>query len=99
MRSAPTRRDYHPRVLDAAPAARSDASLAEVMATMRAMRRLRPDPVPEALIDELIEAAMLAPTGSHQQGEVFVVVTDRARIARLAVLWREAAVIYEGWLA
>ena len=69
------------------------------MATMRAMRRLRPDPVPEALIDELIDAAMLAPTGGHQQGEVFVVVTDRARMARLAVLWREAAEIYEGWLA
>jgi nitroreductase len=86
-------------VLDAAPAARTDASLAEVMGTMRAMRRLRPDPVPEALIDELIEAAMLAPTGSHQQGELFVVVTDRARMARLAELWREAARIYEGWLA
>src|SRR3954454_6553471 len=80
--------DYHARVPDAAPAAPSDASLAEVMAT-RAMRRARPDPVPDELIDELIQAAMWAPTGSYQQGEVFVVVTDRARIARLAQLWRD----------
>ena len=91
--------DYDARVPDAAPAAVSDASLAEVMATMRAMRRLRPDPVPEALIDELIQAAMWAPTGSYQQGEVFVVVTDRARMARLAELWRDAVGMYEGWLA
>jgi nitroreductase len=69
------------------------------MATMRAMRRLRPEPVPEALIDELIQAAMWAPTGSYQQGEVFVVVTDRARIARMAELWRDAVGMYEGWLA
>ena len=84
---------------DAEPAATSVASLAETMATMRAMRRLRPDPVPEALIDELIKAAMWAPTGSYQQGEVFVVVTDRARMARLADVWRDAVAMYEGWLA
>jgi nitroreductase len=69
------------------------------MGSMRAMRRLRPDPVPDALIDELIDAAMWAPTGGYQQGEVFVVVTDRARIARLAELWRTAVAVYEGWLA
>ncbi len=66
---------------------------------MRAMRRLRPDPVPEALIDELIQAAMWAPTSSYQQGQVFVVVTDRARMARLAEVWGHAVDIYEGWLA
>jgi nitroreductase len=86
-------------VPDAAPAVGSEASLAEVMATMRAMRRLRPDPVPEGLIDELIEAAMWAPTSGYQQGQVFVVVTDRARMARLAEVWRDAVGIYEGWLA
>jgi nitroreductase len=91
--------DYHSRVLDAAPAAGTDASLAEVMATMRAMRRLRPDPVPGPLVDELVEAAMWAPTSGYQQGEVFIVVTDRAQIARLADLWRIAVDIYEGWLA
>ena len=84
---------------DARPSARPAASLAETMATMRAMRRLRPDPVPEALVDELIQAAMWAPSSSYQQGQVFIVVTDRARMARLAEVWRQAVQTYEGWLA
>ena len=68
------------------------------MATMRAMRRLRPDPVPTGLVRELIEAAMWAPSGGHQQGQVFIVVTDRDRMARLAEIWRTVADIYEGWI-
>jgi nitroreductase len=69
------------------------------MATMRAMRRLRPDPVPDGLVRELIEAAMLAPSGGDQQGQIFIVVTDRERIARLAEVWRAVVDMYEGWLA
>jgi nitroreductase len=69
------------------------------MATTRAMRRLRPDPVPEALVRKLIEAAMWAPSGGHQQGQIFIIVTDRERIARLAEVWRTVAGVYEGWLA
>jgi nitroreductase len=68
------------------------------MSTMRAMRRLRPDPVSEDLVRELIEAAMYAPSAGHQQGQVFIVVTDRARIARLATVWRTVVDIYEGWM-
>jgi nitroreductase len=68
------------------------------MTTMRAMRRLRPDPVPDELVRELIEAALCAPSAGHQQGQVFVVVTDRDRIARLAAVWRTVVDMYEGWL-
>jgi nitroreductase len=74
-------------------------SMVEVMATMRAMRRLRPDPVPGALVHELIEAAMYAPSAGHQQGQVFIVVTDRDRIARLATVWRMVVDMYELWMA
>ena len=77
----------------------SDQPLLEMMATMRAMRRLRPDPVPPELVRELIQAAMWAPSGSHQQGQVFIVVTDRERIARLAEIWRTVVDLYEGWIA
>ena len=31
-----------------------DAPIMEVMATMRAMRRLKPDPVPRQLLEELV---------------------------------------------
>jgi nitroreductase len=72
--------------------------MADVMTTMRAMRRLRPDPVPDDLVRELIEAAMCAPSAGHRQGQVFIVITDRARIARLATVWRTVVDMYEGWM-
>jgi nitroreductase len=65
-----------------------DAPLFEVMRTMRAMRRLKPDPVPDELLERLVEAATWAPSGSNAQAYAFVVVTDRAQMARLAELWR-----------
>lgn len=41
------------------------------MATQRAIRRLKPDPVDDALVMKLIELAFKAPTGSNiQNGEV-----------------------------
>jgi nitroreductase len=64
------------------------AALFDVMSTSRAIRRLGPDPVPEEMIRALIQAAVWAPTGSNQQGQAYVVITDRERIARLASLWR-----------
>jgi nitroreductase len=66
------------------------------MATMRAMRRLKPDPVPDELLDELVEAATWAPSGGNLQAYSYVVVTDRAQMARLAELWH---VICDWYLA
>ena len=65
-----------------------DAPLVEIMRTMRAMRRLRPDPVPRELLEKLVEAATWAPSGSNSQTYAYVVVTDREQIARLAPIWR-----------
>lgn len=72
----------------------ADAPIMEVMATMRAMRRLRPDPVPDKLLEELVEAATWAPSGGNVQAYSFVVVTDRAQMARLAELWRVVCAFY-----
>ena len=41
--------------------------LGEVMFSMRAMRRLKPDPVPEEDIRLLLEAAIQAPSPSNRQ--------------------------------
>jgi nitroreductase len=71
-----------------------DAPVMEVMATMRAMRRLKPDPVPDELLEKLVEAATWAPSGGNVQGYSFVVVTDRAQMARLAELWRVVCDFY-----
>jgi nitroreductase len=66
-----------------------EAPVMEVLRTMRAMRRLKPDPVPRELLEQLVEAAIWAPSASNQQLYSYVVVTDRAQMARLGVLWRD----------
>src|SRR3954453_17826705 len=71
-----------------------DAPLFEVLATMRAMRRLRPDPVPDELLTRLGEAATWAPSGANAQAHSFVALTDRAVMARLADLWRRCVELY-----
>jgi len=71
-----------------------EAPVMEVMATMRAMRRLKPDPVPDELLEQLVEAATWAPTGGNVQAYSFVVVTDREQMARLAEPWRVVCDFY-----
>jgi len=65
-----------------------EAPVMEVLRTMRAMRRLKPDPVPRELLEQLVEAATWAPSASNQQLYSYIVVTDRAQVARLGGLWR-----------
>lgn len=71
-----------------------DAPIMEVMATMRAMRRLKPDPVPREVLLDVVRAATWAPSGSDAQHYQFVVVTDRNVMAELAVLWRDVVDTY-----
>jgi len=66
-----------------------DAPIMEVLATTRAMRRLKPDPVPRELLEKLIAAATWGPTASDGQLYGYIVVTDREQIARLGALWRQ----------
>ncbi len=70
--------------------------LEEAMRTQRALRRLKPDPVDDALVLRLIELALRAPTGSNAQNWEFIVVKDRAVKARLARLNRQAWRLYGG---
>jgi nitroreductase len=52
--------------------------LEEAMTTQRAMRRLKDDPVDDALLLRMLELAQKAPTGSNQQNWEFMIVRDRA---------------------
>lgn len=54
------------------------ADLFEIMHTMRAMRRLKPDPVPDALLARVLDAAVCAPSGQNLQRWDFLVVGDAA---------------------
>jgi nitroreductase len=79
---------------EASARASAEAACLEVMSTMRAMRRLKPDPVPDELLTKLVEAATWAPSGSNLQGYEFVVATDRALMGRLAQLWGRSVEAY-----
>jgi len=72
-----------------------DAPILDVMSSMRAMRRLRPDPVPDDLLRQVIEAATWAPSAGHLQHASFVLVTDRAQMAKLAAIWRAVVAFYK----
>jgi nitroreductase len=61
--------------------------LYDAMSTLRAVRRLRPDPIPEQTIHRVIEAASWAPTGGNAQPWRVIVVRDRAKLARLGELY------------
>lgn len=71
-------------------------SLEEAMRTQRAIRRLKPDPIDDALVLRLIELALKAPTGSNAQQWEFVVVKDPVVKAKLARLNRIAWRLYGG---
>jgi nitroreductase len=69
----------------------ADNDVFHIMYTCRSMRRLKPDPVPDALIYRILDAGIRAPSGSGVQAWRFVVVTEPE-------LKRQIAEIYlRGW--
>ena len=56
--------------------AASSGDLFDVIHTTRAMRRLKPDPVPDALVRTILEAGACAPNGGNTQRWRFMVVKD-----------------------
>jgi len=55
-----------------------NTDLFEIMQTMRAMRRLKPDPVPDELIKRILQAGTCAPNGGNTQRWRFLVIKDPA---------------------
>ena len=68
--------------------------LLEGIRTARAIRRLKPDPVPIALIRKVCEAGTFAPSGGNRQPWQFIAVTDSERRAYIASLYRETFTQY-----
>jgi nitroreductase len=64
--------------------------LFDIIHTTRAMRRLKPDPVPDALIRQILEAGQCAPNGSNAQRWRFLVVKDRAIKQAVQVYYKRA---------
>jgi nitroreductase len=72
----------------------TDAGLWNVMSTMRAMRKLRPDPVPREMLEQLVEAASWAPSGNNAQSYSWIVVTDRQIMQQLEPIWAKCFEFY-----
>ena len=53
----------------------AEMGLFEATHTARALRRFKPDPVPDEVLARLIDAGVRAPTGSNLQNWRFVIVT------------------------
>jgi nitroreductase len=69
----------------------AEIGLFEAMYTARALRRLKPDPVPEDLITRVLEAGTRAPSGGNAQNWIFIVVRDQAQRQRLGAVYRKAS--------
>jgi nitroreductase len=55
----------------------------EVLYSSRALRRFKPDPIPEDVLFQLIDAAIRAPSGQNAQDWRFIVITDAAAKAKM----------------
>lgn len=76
----------------------------EALYTTRAMRRVRPDPIPVEVQQRILDAAIRAPSGGNAQGWRFLLVDDPAVLARLGPVYRRCLqqvwdVVYKDRLA
>lgn len=67
----------------------AEIGIYEAMSTLRAVRRLKPDPIPDAVLHRVFEAATWAPTGGNAQPWRIVAVKDPARKETLGALYTE----------
>lgn len=66
-----------------------DVGLFEALYTTRALRRYKPDPVPDELLFQVLDAAIRAPAGGNAQVWHFLVVRDEAKRRRIGELYLE----------
>ena len=69
--------------------------LFEAMSTLRSVRRLRSDPIPDDLLRKVLTAATWAPNGGNRQGWRFIAVRDAATKKALRDLYLPPWTAYE----
>ena len=63
----------------------------ELVKKRRSVRRFKPDPIPEGMIEKILEAARWAQSGSNAQSWEFIVVRDREKKKKIT------EIIARGW--
>src|SRR6185369_6773385 len=76
-----------------------DIDVFEAMHTCRAIRYLKPDPVPDELIRKILDAAIRAPSGSNRQSWHFLVIKDAATRKMLQEHYKRAFEAYAAMTA
>ncbi len=69
----------------------AEIGLFEAIYSARSLRRLKTDPVPEALISKILDAAIRAPSAGNAQNWAFVVVRDPEQRRKLGIIYRKAS--------
>jgi nitroreductase len=67
----------------------AEMGIYQAMSTLRAVRRLKPDPIAADVLHRVLEAATWAPTGGNVQPWRVVVVKDKTKKAALGALYLE----------
>ncbi|MGC1676528.1 MAG: nitroreductase family protein [Candidatus Binataceae bacterium] len=67
----------------------AEMDIFEAMYSARALRRFKPDPVPDEVLTKVLDAAIRAPSGSNEQSWLFVVVKDAAQRKKLGDIYRK----------
>jgi nitroreductase len=62
----------------------------EALYTTRAMRRVKPDPIPDDVVRSMLDAAIRSPSGSNSQNWRWLTITDRDTMHELGRLYSEA---------
>jgi nitroreductase len=67
----------------------AEIGLFDAIYSARALRRFKPEPVPDEVITKVLDAAIRAPSGSNQQSWLFVVVKDAVQRRKLGEIYRK----------
>lgn len=69
--------------------------LYDAMSTLRAVRRLKPDPIPDEVLQRVFTAATWAPSGGNNQGWHIIAVRDAAKKQALQDLYQP---VWDGYV-
>lgn len=77
----------HPRTGGGGRLPHMSDSFYDIVSTTRSIRRLRPDPIDDAVLNRVLQAAIWAPSGGNRQPWRIVAVKDRDTKARLGEIY------------
>ncbi|HEY6421414.1 MAG TPA: nitroreductase family protein [Candidatus Binataceae bacterium] len=76
-----------------------EIGLFEAMYSARALRRFKPDPVPDEVITKILDAAIRAPSGSNEQTWQFLVVKDEGQRKKIGDIYQRGGGILKALYA